>query len=159
MENVFSRFAEDLKPFTDPDAAVARIGAIYQYGADQMRRVHDLIAEGNAQKLEAGAGDLRYPYIGISVGPSEIDTTTRRSYGVLHDPGNYATTLTRPDLFGKYYREQIALLLSHHKVPVWIGISSRPMPLPFVISSATTAVTPSRMREMLEHFAMPDLGA
>jgi AMP nucleosidase len=158
METVFSRFAEDLKPYTDPDAAVARIGAIYQYGADQMRRAHDLIAEGNAKKLEAGAGDLRYPYVGISVGPGEIDITTRRSYGVLHDPGNYATTLTRPDLFGGYYREQLALLLSHHKVPVWVGISNRPMPLPFVISSATTAVTPSRMREMLEYFAMPDLG-
>ena len=158
MDSVFSRFAEDLKPYTDADAAAARIGSIYRYGAEQMKRVHDLIAEGNAKSLESGAGDLRYPYVGISVGPADIAVTTRRSYGVLHDPGHYATTLTRPDLFGEYYREQIALLLSHHKVPIWVGISNRPMPLPFVISSATTSVTPTRMREILEFFVMPDLG-
>jgi AMP nucleosidase len=158
MDPIFSPYAEDLKPFTDADAAVERIRAIYQYGADTMRRVHDQIAQGGADRLAAGAGDLRYPYVAITVGPSEVNTTTRRSYGSLHDPGSYATTLTRPDLFSDYFREQIALLLSHHNVPVWVGISSRPMPLPFVVAGATAGVSEKHVREMLEYFAMPDLG-
>jgi len=157
-ESVFSRFAEDLKPFTDPDEAVANIASIYRFGADTMRRIHDVIAAGEADTLSAGAGDMRYPYVGISVGPADLSVDTRLSYGVLTDPGSYATTLTRPDLFEGYYREQIALLMEHHKVPVWIGISSRPMPLPFVVAGATAGVTESRMRAMLEYFAMPDLG-
>jgi hypothetical protein len=37
-----------------------------------------------------------------------------------------------------------------------VGISNRPMPLPFVISAATTAVIPTRMREILEFVVMPD---
>jgi AMP nucleosidase len=158
MENVFQPYAEDLKPFTDADAAVERIAAIYQYGAEEMKRVHDLIAGGSASSLAAGAGDMRYPYLGIMVGPSEVNINTRQSYGALHDPGAYATTLTRPDLFGSYYREQIGLLLRHHKVPVWVGISTRPMPLPFVVAGATAGVSERRVREMLEYFAMPDLG-
>ncbi len=157
-EGVFRPYAEDLKPFTDADAAVERIAAIYQYGADEMKRVHDLIAGGSAKQLAAGAGDMRYPYIGIQVNASEINITTRESYGALHDPGAYATTLTQPQLFDSYYREQIRLLLAHHKVPVWVGISTRPMPLPFVVAGATTGVSESRVREMQAYFAMPDLG-
>ncbi len=157
-EGAFRPFAEELKPFTDADAAVDRIAAIYRYGADEMKRVHDLIAAGSASEIEAGAGDLRYPYVGITVGPSEVNISARESYGALHDPGAYATTVTRPDLFGDYYRQQIRLLLKYHKVPIWVGISTRPMPLPFVVAGATAGVSEMRVREMLEYFAMPDLG-
>ncbi len=158
METILQNYASDLAPITDASEAVARITEIYEGGAESMRRAHELIAGGATDRLPGGVGDVPYPFIGISVSPSDMQTDTRLSFGVLHDPGVYATTLTRPDLFADYYREQIGLLLAHHKVPVWIGRSKRPMPLPFVVASATAGVSPSRLREMEEYFAMPDLG-
>ena len=35
---------------------------------------------------------------------------SRSSYGFVAGPGTYETTLTRPDLFARYYREQFRLL-------------------------------------------------
>jgi len=63
------------------------------------------------------------------------------SWGVLLEPGTYGTTLTRPDLFARYYEEQIAYLLKHHEVPVHVGVSSRPIPSP---SSSRKASPTSR---------------
>ena len=57
--------------------------------------------------------------------------------GALSDAGTYGTTLTRPDLFQSYYLEQIGLLLRNHRRPVVVGISDKPMALPFVIEEAT----------------------
>src|SRR5439155_1372123 len=81
----------------------------------------------------SGAADGRYPFVGISVGVANLETDARLSYGVLLDPGFYGTTLTRPDVFGDYYCEQIGLLLENHRVPVVVGISDRIIPLPFVV--------------------------
>ena len=56
---------------------------------------------------------------------STLNLDARLAFGALHDPGVYGTTLTRPALFGEYYRHQIALLLQHHGTPVVVGISDR----------------------------------
>src|SRR6266705_3466795 len=101
-DSLYSRVT-GLESFTDADAATARITAIY----------------------DEGVADGRYPFVGISVGVANLETDARLSYGVLLDPGFYGTTLTRPDVFGDYYREQIALLMANHRVPVVVGISNR----------------------------------
>ncbi len=158
MDTIFRHHAEHLARFTDADAAVARISALYQEGAEAMRRAHGVISAGGPVQLPANAGAACYPFAGISVGPGDLTVDTRLSYGVLAEAGNYATTLTRPDLFEAYYREQIGLLLEHHRTPVWVGVSRRQIPLPFVVPAATAGVTESRLREMQEYFTLPDLG-
>jgi hypothetical protein len=38
-------------------------------------------------------------------------------------PGTFETTLTRPDLFGGYYTEQLRLLRKSHGVELEVGLS------------------------------------
>lgn len=147
--------ARDLVAFTDTDAAVARIEEIYAAGVDAIRR-------GFAEMSRGGAPapfDATYPYVGLSVGRAELHVDARLSYGVLLEPGTYGTTLTRPDLFARYWREQIALLLDHHRVPVVVGRSDRPIPLPFVIEEAVVDIGEAEVRALQQHFALPDLAA
>jgi AMP nucleosidase len=148
--------ASDISLFTDADAAVARITQIYERSVKAIR-------DGFAS-LVAGRHDIRtetanYPYVGISIGRADLHVDARLSYGVLLEPGRYGTTVTRPDLFGGYYREQIALLLRHHGVPVAVGISNRPIPIPFVIEESVTDVSEEHLRALQDHFALPDLSA
>src|SRR6202158_49021 len=110
-DSVYTRVT-GLESFTDPDAAAARIAAIYDEGVGRIRRAFDGSDPG------PGGADGRYPFVGVSVGVANLETDARLSYGVLLDPGVYGTTLTRPDVFGDYYREQIALLMANHRVPV-----------------------------------------
>ena len=57
---------------------------------------------------------------------AQIDS--RLSYGHVAGPGSFATTVTRPRLFGNYLKEQIRLILRAHKVPVEVGPSNEPIP-------------------------------
>ena len=48
---------------------------------------------------------------------------SRLSFGHVAEPGVYATTITRPDLFRHYLEQQISLLIENHGVSVEIGFS------------------------------------
>ncbi len=146
--------AGDLEFFTDADAAVARITAIYDRSVAAIREGFAALAAGKRNLAPIAAN---YPYLGITIGRAELHVDARLSYGVLLEPGSYGTTLTRPDLFGGYYREQIGLLLRHHGVPVVVGASDRPIPIPFVIEESVTDVAEADLRALQDHFALPDL--
>jgi AMP nucleosidase len=138
---------------TDADTAVARIAELYDAGRHAIQHA---FADPQGKRLPGPQAN--YPLISLTVGPEHLSADARPSYGMLVEPGTYATTLTRPDLFRDYYREQIHLLLQRHKVPVTVGLSSRPIPLPFVVDDATADVTEAQVRSMHARFALPDLG-
>jgi AMP nucleosidase len=148
-------FARGLQPFDDPHAAVARITEIYDSNVAAIRSAFAKAAKGGKlRRVEAS-----YPYLAVPVRRSDLHVDARLSYGVLLEPGVYGTTLTRPDLFDRYYREQIAFVLGYHEVPVHVGVSNRPIPLPFVVEESVTDVSEENVRELQAHFALPDLAA
>ena len=90
--------------------------------------------------------DAFYPFVGVRVEAGELNLDGRLAYGALHDPGIYGTTLTRPRLFGDYYRTQLGILLKNHGVPVVTGVSTRPIPLPFVLEEMAAEIRQSGCR-------------
>jgi AMP nucleosidase len=143
-----------LKQFDDPDAALARIADIYETGVRRVRERFNAFAAGDRTSPSEPAF---YPYARVEAGAAQIMVESRPSYGTLSYPGAYGTTLTRPDLFADYYREQIGLLMEHHGVPVSIGVSDRPIPLPFVIEHASADLNAYEMQTVEGLFHMPDL--
>ena len=141
--------------FDDAAAACARIAAIYEASAERIRKGFRAVATGGAPE----PAEANYPYIAVSIARADLHVDARLSYGVLLEPGAYGATLTRPDLFGRYYEEQIAFILQHHRVPVHVGVSSRPIPLPFVVEESVTDISETDLRALQEHFALPDLSA
>ena len=140
----------------DADEAVARITDIYDRGVAIVAEAFEQFRAGaKAERLTLV--DAFYPFLGIKLERSELNLDAGLSFGALHDPGTYGTTLTRPALFGDYFRRQIALLLEHHKVPVIVGISDRRMPLPFVIEDATADLRHDRIAALEAAFTLPDM--
>jgi len=154
MAKVTPPGVHSLKQFEDPDAALARITEIYETGARRVRERFDAFVAGDRT---TPAEPAYYPYIMIEAGAAQMHFDARPSYGTLSYPGAYGTTLTRPDLFADYYRDQIRLLLRHHEVPVWVGVSDRPIPLPFVIEHASADLSADDMQAVEGLFHMPDL--
>ena len=148
-------YARDLQPFDDPHKAVARITEIYEQSAGAIRSAFAAGAKGETIKRV----DAAYPYLAVPVRRSDLHVDARLSYGVLLEPGVYGTTLTRPDLFDRYYREQIAFVLGYHEVPVHVGVSDRQIPLPFVIEESVADITEEEVRALQSSFALPDLSA
>lgn len=148
--------SRDLVAITDAAAAVDRVARIYNASAAAIRGAFAAHLAGTEAPEPV---DATYPYLGVAIGRSDLHVDARLSYGVLLEPGSYGTTLTRPDLFGDYYREQIELLLRHHGVPVVVGASYRRIPLPFVIEESVTNVSETDLRVLQDTFALPDLSA
>ena len=89
---------------------------------------------------------------------AQIDS--RLSFGHLTQPGHYATTITRPDLFENYLKQQIGLLIRNHKVPVTIGVSETPIPLHFAIPQGLDGnITQDRVSQisLRDVFDVPEL--
>ena len=157
LEAKFSRLGiRDVQVFSDADEAVRRIFEIYEQGASIMREAFDRFTAGDNGHI-ADPVDACYPFLGIEVGPENLNLDSGLSYGTLHDPGLYGTTLTRPSLFSDYYRRQIELLLSLHATPLVVGISDRRMPLPFVIEESTADIRQDRVQTLQAGFPLPDM--
>lgn len=125
---------EDVQEYTSAEEAVRRIKEIYNDSIHQIQHAFSEFLKGDLSenKLPPIKKDC-YPFLGIRVDRKDLNLDPRHSYGVIVEPGVYGGTLTRPDIFEKYYYEQISLLIQRHNVPVYIGTSDHPIPLPFAL--------------------------
>jgi AMP nucleosidase len=144
--------------FDDPDAALARVMALYQAQVQHLRQhLHEFVA-GNEPASRVRAW---YPSVRIqTVTVARADT--RLSFGFVAGPGSYETTLTRPELFSGYYREQFRLLLRNHGVALDVGLGTQPIPVHFSLADAEHlegTLTAERRNRLRDLFDLPDLAA
>ncbi|MEN8237526.1 MAG: AMP nucleosidase [Pseudomonadota bacterium] len=138
--------------------AVKRIEDIYHANVAQIR--HDLTylldeAEPDSGRLIFEGGN--YPFVGLNVRPENMHIDARLSYGVATDPGAFGTTVTCPSLFREYYQEQIDLLIKHHNVPVMVGESDSPIPIPFAVDPHHISPELKETLESRFHSLLPNL--
>ena len=151
--------------FTDADAALARVNAIYEAGVTYLREGLQAFVDETAAAL-ASPQRVRafYPFIRLrtlSVAQSEGANKTL-SYGFVSGAGLFETTLTRPDLFARYYEQQFQLLLQNHSVALEIGVSDTPIPVHFSLAEndhIEGQLKPERRARMPDVFDLPDLMA
>ena len=144
--------------FDDPDAAVERVRQIYQAGVDHLRKhLHDFVAG------HTPAAHVRACYPSVRV---HTDTVARAdsvsSFGFVAGPGTFETTLTRPELFADYYRQQFRLLRQHHGVKIEVGVSREPMPLHFSFAEhdhVEGTLTSEQRLQLRDLFDLPNLAA
>ncbi len=144
--------------FDDPEAALARVAALYQQQVQHLRQhLHAFVAgQEPARRVRAW-----YPSVRVHT-ETVARADTRLSFGFVAGPGTYETTLTRPDLFADYYREQFRLLLRNHGVALDIGLGSQPIPVHFSLAEADHlegTLTPERRLRLRDLFDLPDLAA
>ncbi len=148
--------------FSDASAALAHIQQLYALHTQHLRDAMQRYVAGD----DFGGQRVRgcYPFVRLSVGTVARAATAnkRLSYGFVAGPGRYETTLTRPDLFADYYREQIELLLGNHQVPVEVGVSHEPIPVHFAFAENDHLegdLSNTRRALVRDVFDLPDLAA
>ena len=144
--------------FDDPAAALAQVKHIYDSSIAHLREALQLFVAG-----EELGGHVRacYPFVRIHT-RTVARADSRLSYGFVHGPGVYETTLTRPDLYDHYYLEQFRLLLKNHGTLIEIGTSSQPIPVHFSFAEHDHIegnLTRERRQLMRDVFDLPDLSA
>lgn len=142
--------------FTDAHKAVARLQELYNTAvAFLSANFQKALTEGQpATRVRAF-----YPEIRLTT-TTYAKTDTRLSFGHVPEPGTYATTITRPDLFASYLEQQIALLIKSHGVPVIIGASETVMPVHFAAANDPGLTIPQdglMEFSLRDSFDVPDL--
>ncbi|MCK6424954.1 MAG: AMP nucleosidase [Burkholderiaceae bacterium] len=146
------------RSFDDAEAALAHVRAIYDSGIAYLRA--------SLQEFVAGCEPGRrvracYPFVRVRV-DTVVRADSRLAYGFVAGPGVYETSLTRPDLFERYYREQFELLLRNHGVALEVGLSSQPIPVHFSLAEhdhLEGTLSPERRLRLRDCFDLPDLAA
>ncbi|MBL3563033.1 AMP nucleosidase, partial [Rhodovulum sulfidophilum] len=119
----------EAEAFTDAAAAVGRLVELYETATGFLRARFAEVLSGSAPhaRFRAVYPEIRF----TTVSHALVDS--RLSFGHVAEPGTYVTTVTRPDLFANYLRQQIGLLLENHGQPVMIGPSTTPIPIHFAM--------------------------
>ncbi|MEO6030896.1 MAG: AMP nucleosidase, partial [Burkholderiaceae bacterium] len=144
--------------FDDPDAALAQVRAIYEGSIQHLRDALQAFVAGSAL---AGRVRACYPVLRVHT-DTVARADSRLSYGFVAGPGTFETTLTRPDLFANYYREQFRLLLKNHHVSLEVATSTQPIPVHFSFAHndhIEGSLSVERRLQMRDLFDLPDLGA
>jgi AMP nucleosidase len=147
----------------DADSALAQIQLIYQHSVNHLRQAMREFVTG------ADMTDTRvrafYPFVRVQVTTASRRAeglNSRLSYGFVAEPGRFETTLTRPDLFAYYIRQQLRLLLQNHGVSLQVGTSNQPIPIHFSLADdehMEGSLNHERQAQMREVFDLPDLAA
>ena len=144
------------KLFADADKALEWVQEIYYNNTEYLS---DRFKEFSKGKYFSDKVIAYYPYIQIiTTSPPKVDT--RLAYGFSSKPGVYRTTLTRPDLFDYYYKEQFSLLLENHDTKLEVGVSNTPIPLHFALGEdfyLEGGLGVEQMAELPRVFELPDL--
>ncbi len=117
------------RKFKDAQEALDAIREIYDANVAYLRESFAHFASGHASDRRIS---VCYPYVKITVDVANR-ADTRLSYGFCQRPGTYYTTVTRPDIFDHYFKEQMRLLLINHHEAIEIGVSDTPIPLHFAL--------------------------
>ena len=147
---------------TDADSALAQVQALYQTSLDHLRQAMREFVSGQHFEQRVRAF---YPFVRIHTKTGALQASSDGaglSYGFVAEPGRYETTLTRPDLFAAYYREQFRLLLQNHGGTLEVGMSHQPIPVHFSFADndhIEGEMSAERRQRMREVFDLPDLTA
>ncbi|MGH6645492.1 AMP nucleosidase [Aquabacterium sp.] len=144
--------------YDNSQATLARITELYESQINYLRDSLQRFVGGETFKEHVRA---KYPFLRIHT-DTVARADSRLSYGFVAGPGIYETTLTRPDLYADYYREQIDLLLKNHGVSVEVGLSNEPIPVHFSLAEHDhlEGSLPADRRLLLrDQFDLPDLAS
>ena len=144
---------EPARSFTDAGEAVAELQRRYGLATAFLQEAFETVL---AAPQDAPRHRAFYPELRLSVHTHDpIDS--RLSFGHAAGPGVYAATITRPDLFAEYLRQQIGLVVQNHRVPVTVGWSETPMPVHFALSGRPVPHEGALAFPLRDIFDVPDL--
>jgi AMP nucleosidase len=144
---------------TDAAGIVDRLEQEYRKTVEALRSaLKDFIAGGPPpDPALRAAGAFSYPELRLYWPAGLPFPRIGRAYARIGQPGHYAMTVTRPDLFRDYLIEQLTLVMQDFKVEVEVGRSRQEMPFPYVLDAQAAAMADIGSAEIARHFPTTEL--
>ena len=110
---------------------------------------------------ERAAGRFAYPELRVDYHPSAPRPVTSpiRAFARLNEPGCYATSIARPELFRDYLTVQLEHLVDDYGVDLSVGRSASEIPYPYVIDDSRIELGSVSTTELSRWFPANELVA
>lgn len=144
----------------DAAAVVEALGQHYRASTDRLREALRAYIETGTPPDPAlrTSGGFSYPEIRLSYGGEGAAEDRRpRSYGRLSEAGDYAITVTRPELFSEYLSEQLRILIADYGVSIEVAASHQEIPFPYVLDGSGIELGELRAEELARYFPATEL--
>ena len=111
----------------DSTTVIKDLAALYEAAVERLRTdIAEYVRSGAPPSPERRSdGSYCYPELRVRYAGGPPPSDRIRSFGRLHQPGTYATTITRPDLFAGYLAEQLDFLIEDFDVAIETGLMLR----------------------------------
>ena len=141
------------------NAVVDQLAAIYNESVANLRQalaryVDDRTAP-DARSRKKGV--FAYPELRIDYGGQQPAAAPSRAFARLNQPGTYATSIARPELFREYLVDQLVHLARDYDVTVSVGRSASEIPYAYVIENSGIEVGDISTTELSRYFPSNEL--
>jgi AMP nucleosidase len=144
----------------DPAGIVDRLEQEYRTSVEALRSALKGFLAGGPPPEPAvrRAGAFTYPELRLTWPPGQPFPRIGRAFARIGQPGRYAITVTRPDLYRDYLVEQLSLLQQDFDVELEVGRSAQEIPFPYVLDGAADiALADIGSAEIARHFPTTEL--
>lgn len=148
-----------MSPETEAARIVERLDHEYRASVEALRAALKAFMDGGGPPDPAlrEAGAFAYPELRLAWPAGKPYPRIGRAYARMSQPGRYAVTVTRPDLFRDYLVEQLTLLIQDFGVELEAGRSQQEIPFPYVLDGAELAMADVSANEIARHFPTTEL--
>jgi AMP nucleosidase len=143
----------------DAQAIVDQLAAIYAESVENLRgALAAYVERRTAPDAEARAkGCFAYPELRVTYTGTLPRPALARAFARLNQPGIYATSIARPDLFRDYLLEQLEHLLRDYDVDIAAGRSASEIPYAYVIEDSGIEIGDIGTAELSRFFPSNEL--
>src|SRR5436190_2432063 len=150
---------EAMKRQFNAHAVVDELAAIYDESVANLRRALARYVEDRTtpDAKSRKKGVFAYPELLIDYGGKIPSPAPSRAFARLNQPGTYATSIARPELFRDYLIDQLEHLARDYDVTVSVGRSGSEIPYAYVIENSGILVGDIGTAELSRHFPSNEL--
>ncbi|MES2136457.1 MAG: AMP nucleosidase [Pseudomonadota bacterium] len=143
----------------DAHAIVDQLTAIYdQLVANLRQSLASYVEDRTAPDAKSRAkGLFAYPELRVDYAGKLPRPALARAFARLNQPGAYATSIARPELFREFLVEQLDYLVRDYDVKVSVGRSASEIPYAYVIEKSGIQVGDIGTAELSRHFPSNEL--
>ncbi|WBY15967.1 AMP nucleosidase [Erythrobacteraceae bacterium WH01K] len=149
---------------TDIDKTIEDLVRIYDEATGRLRSdIMQFADDGSLPSRERRSdGSYAYPELVLTYDGSEARSDRSRAYGRFAHAGTYTTTVTKPELFASYLREQLSLIAEDYDISLKARPSRQEIPFPYVLDGAAGAelagISPQVLARHFPHTDLADIG-
>src|SRR3954466_5659451 len=140
-------------------AVVDQLAAIYDESVANLRQsLSRYVEDGTAPDARArNKGAFAYPELRIDYGGKLPASAPSRAFARLNQPGTYATSIARPELFREYLVDQLDHLARDYDVTISVARSASEIPYAYVIENSGIHVGDIGTAELSRYFPSNEL--